>query len=132
MGRWGETIKTVIREREGDINAGDAYILNAPYNGGTHLPDVTIVKPIFSVEGKLLFYVASRGHHTDIGGTVPGSAPANSTSIEEEGVLIDNFLLVEDNNFREDEIYNVLTAGKWPSRNPADEYCGLQGSVGSV
>jgi 5-oxoprolinase (ATP-hydrolysing) len=119
LGSMGETIKTVIREREGDINAGDAYILNAPYNGGTHLPDVTIVKPIFSVEGKLLFYVASRGHHTDIGGTVPGSAPANSTSIEEEGVLIDNFLLVEDNNFREDEIYNVLTAGKWPSRNPA-------------
>jgi 5-oxoprolinase (ATP-hydrolysing) len=119
LGSMGETIKTVIRDRAGEIHEGDAYILNAPYNGGTHLPDITIVRPIFSVDGELLFYVASRGHHTDIGGTVPGSAPANSTSIEQEGVLIDNFLLVEGNHFREDEIYNLLTAGEWPSRNPA-------------
>lgn len=119
LGSMGETIKTVIRERENEIHPGDAYILNAPYNGGTHLPDITIVKPIFSKGNELLFYVASRGHHTDVGGTVPGSAPANSTSIEEEGVLIDNFLLVENNSFREREIYDLLTAGRWPSRNPA-------------
>ena len=118
LGSMGESIKTVIREREGAILPGDAYILNAPYNGGTHLPDVTIVKPIFSDQDELLFYVASRGHHTDIGGTTPGSAPADSTSIEEEGVVIDNYKLVESNHFREREIYDILTRGRWPSRNP--------------
>ncbi|MEX2495641.1 MAG: hydantoinase B/oxoprolinase family protein [Woeseia sp.] len=119
LGSMGESIKTVIRDREGDIRPGDAYILNAPYNGGTHLPDITIVKPIFSKHNELLFYVASRGHHTDIGGTTPGSAPANSTSIEEEGVVIDNFKLVENDRFREREIYELLTSNRWPSRNPA-------------
>ena len=118
LGSMGESIKTVIRERAGDIRPGDAYILNAPYNGGTHLPDVTIIKPVFTDAGKLLFYVASRGHHADIGGKTPGSAPADSTSIEEEGVVIDNFKLVEDGRFREEEIYALLTAGKWPARNP--------------
>ena len=118
LGSMGESIKTVIRERGADISAGDAYILNAPYNGGTHLPDVTIIKPVFTAEKKLLFYVASRGHHADIGGKTPGSAPADSTSIEEEGVVIDNFKLVENDHFREREIHQLLTAGKWPARNP--------------
>ncbi|MGR3914514.1 MAG: hydantoinase B/oxoprolinase family protein, partial [Gammaproteobacteria bacterium] len=99
-----------------------AYILNAPYNGGTHLPDVTIIKPVFAaageLPGELLFYVASRGHHADIGGKTPGSAPADSRSIEEEGVLIDNFLLVEDGHFREREIRALLGRGSWPARNP--------------
>ncbi|WP_424946061.1 hydantoinase B/oxoprolinase family protein [Candidatus Spongiihabitans sp.] len=117
LGSMGESIKTVIRERGGDISPGDAYILNAPYNGGTHLPDVTIIKPVF-VAGKLLFYVASRGHHADIGGKTPGSAPADSTSIEEEGVVIDNFKLVENGRFREREIDALLRGGKWPARNP--------------
>lgn len=128
LGSMGESIKTVIRECGGAINPGDAYILNAPYNGGTHLPDVTIIKPVFAVAstdentekrpGKLLFYVASRGHHADIGGKTPGSAPADSTSIEEEGVLIDNFKLVKNDRFREEEIHALLTAGRWPARNP--------------
>jgi 5-oxoprolinase (ATP-hydrolysing) len=118
LGSMGESIKTVIRERGDDINPGDAYILNAPYNGGTHLPDVTIIKPVFTPQGEILFYVASRGHHADIGGTTPGSAPADSTSIEEEGVVIDNVKLVENDQFREQEIYQILTAGKWPARNP--------------
>ncbi len=118
LGSMGESIKTVIRERS-DISAGDAYILNAPYNGGTHLPDVTIIKPVFSTAGSLLFFVASRGHHADIGGKTPGSAPADSTSIEEEGVLIDNVKLVENDRFREQEIYQLITAGVWPARNPA-------------
>ena len=133
LGSMGESIKTVIRERAGAINPGDAYILNAPYNGGTHLPDVTIIKPVFAAgddagkdagddtegqPGKLLFYVASRGHHADIGGKTPGSAPADSTSIVEEGVVIDNFKLVENGRFREAEIHAVLTAGRWPARNP--------------
>lgn len=118
LGSMGESIKTVIRERGEDINRGDAYILNAPYNGGTHLPDVTIIKPVFTADGEILFFVASRGHHADIGGKTPGSAPADSTNIEEEGVVIDNIKLVEDNLFREAEIFDLLTSGKWPARNP--------------
>ena len=130
LGSMGESIKTVIRECGKSIKPGDAYILNAPYNGGTHLPDVTIIKPVFEppeksagkvpekVPGKLLFYVASRGHHADIGGKTPGSAPADSTSIEEEGIVIDNFKLVENGQFREAEIHALLTAGRWPARNP--------------
>ncbi|MGY9107229.1 MAG: hydantoinase B/oxoprolinase family protein, partial [Alphaproteobacteria bacterium] len=118
LGSMGESIKTVIKERHGEIWPGDAYILNAPYNGGTHLPDVTIIKPIFSDDNELLFYAASRGHHTDIGGTTPGSAPADSTSIEEEGIVIDNFKLVENDHFREREIHELLSSGPWPARNP--------------
>jgi 5-oxoprolinase (ATP-hydrolysing) len=118
LGSMGESIKTVIRERGSDISSGDAYILNAPYNGGTHLPDVTIIKPVFTPQGELLFYVASRGHHADIGGKTPGSAPADSTSIEEEGIVIDNIKLVENDRFRESEIYEVITSGRWPARNP--------------
>ena len=118
LGSMGESIKTVIRERGKDILPGDAYILNAPYNGGTHLPDVTIIKPVFTHEGDILFFVAARGHHADIGGKTPGSAPADSTSIEDEGVVIDNIKLVENDLFLEDEIYQLLTSGKWPARNP--------------
>jgi 5-oxoprolinase (ATP-hydrolysing) len=118
LGSMGESIKTVIKERHDEIWPGDAYILNAPYNGGTHLPDVTIIKPIFSDDDELLFYAASRGHHTDIGGTTPGSAPADSTSIEEEGIVIDNFKLVENDHFREREIHEILSSGPWPARNP--------------
>jgi 5-oxoprolinase (ATP-hydrolysing) len=119
LGSMGESIKTVIRERGSDISSGDAYILNAPYNGGTHLPDVTIIKPVFTPGGELLFYVASRGHHADIGGKTPGSAPADSTSIEEEGIVIDNVKLVENDRFRESEIHELITSGRWPARNPA-------------
>ena len=118
LGSMGESIKTIIRMRAGRILPGDAYILNAPYNGGTHLPDVTIIKPVFAEQGKILFYVASRGHHADIGGKTPGSAPADSTSIEQEGVLIDNVKLVENDRFLEKEIYDLLTRGAWPARNP--------------
>ncbi len=118
LGSMGESIKTIIRERS-DIAPGDAYILNAPYNGGTHLPDVTIIKPVFAADGSILFYVASRGHHADIGGTTPGSAPADSTSIEQEGIVIDNVKLVENDRFREPEIYALITRGDWPARNPA-------------
>ena len=118
LGSMGESIKMVIRERGGGMVPGDAYILNAPYNGGTHLPDVTIIKPVFTREGNILFYVASRGHHADIGGKTPGSAPADSTSIEEEGVLIDNQKLVENDLFREREMLELLTDNPWPARNP--------------
>ncbi len=95
LGSMGESIKTVIRENAGTVKPGDVYALNAPYNGGTHLPDVTVITPVFDDAAKsVLFYVGSRGHHADIGGKTPGSAPPDSRTIEEEGVVIDNFLLV--------------------------------------
>ncbi len=119
LGSMGESIKTVIRERAGEMRRGDAYALNAPYNGGTHLPDVTIIKPVFDQTGEqVIFYVASRGHHADIGGTTPGSMPPDSTSVEEEGILIDNFKLVDEGRFLEQEIDKLLTSGHYPSRNP--------------
>jgi len=116
LGSMGESIKAVIANA-GDLSAGDAMILNAPYNGGTHLPDITIIKPVFDGED-IVFYVASRGHHADIGGKTPGSAPADSTHIDEEGIVIDNFKLVDKGEFREQEIRELLASGKYPARNP--------------
>src|SRR5213592_4661121 len=102
LGSMGESVQTVIRENRGRMKAGDVYVLNAPYNGGTHLPDVTVITPVFDDPGReILFYVGSRGHHADIGGITPGSMPPGSTVVEEEGVLIDNFLLVEEGRLRE-------------------------------
>ena len=118
LGSMGESIKTVIREDLATMRPGDVYMLNAPYNGGTHLPDVTVITPIFSEDGAaLLFYVGSRGHHADIGGRTPGSSPPDSRHIEEEGVLIDNFLLVKEGVFRERETRDILAAGPYPCRN---------------
>ena len=116
LGSMGESIKTVIKGAK-DLFNGDAMILNAPYNGGTHLPDITIIKPVFN-NGDIVFYVASRGHHADIGGKTPGSAPADSIHIEEEGIVIDNFKLVDKGELQEQAIRDLLGSGKWPSRNP--------------
>lgn len=118
LGSMGEAVKTVIRENAGAMQPGNVYMLNAPYNGGTHLPDVTVITPVFDEEGeKVLFYVGARGHHADIGGRTPGSSPPDSTHIDDEGVLIDNFLLVEKGEFREKETRELLASGKYPCRN---------------
>ncbi|MFT5700190.1 MAG: 5-oxoprolinase (ATP-hydrolyzing) [Desulforhopalus sp.] len=118
LGSMGESIKTVIRENSSSMQPGDVFMLNAPYNGGTHLPDVTVITPVFDSEEKeVLFYLGSRGHHADIGGRTPGSSPPDSKHIEEEGVLIDNFLLVEKGRFREQETRDLLGSGKYPCRN---------------
>ena len=118
LGSMSESIKTIIRERKGKMNKGDAYALNAPYNGGTHLPDVTIIKPVFDkTSSEAIFYVASRGHHADIGGVTPGSMPSDSDHVEQEGILIDNALLVEGGTFQEDRIRKLLSSGPWPARN---------------
>ncbi len=118
LGSMGESIKVVIQNNP-NLASGDAVILNAPYNGGTHLPDVTVVKPVFDHQQKnILFYVASRGHHADIGGKTPGSAPADSSHIEEEGVMIDNFKIVNKGILQEAAIRQKLTHAKWPARNP--------------
>jgi len=130
LGSMGESIKTVIRENAETMKAGDVYALNAPYNGGTHLPDVTVITPVFSEDsGEVLFYVGSRGHHADIGGKTPGSAPPDSTTVEEEGVLIDNFLMVENGVLREQETLDLLGSGRYPCRNPAHNLADLGAQV---
>ena len=130
LGSMGASIKTVIRENTGKMKPGDAYIINAPYNGGTHLPDVTVVSPVFDADGNgIIFYVASRGHHADIGGRTPGSAPPDSISIHEEGVLIDNFLMVEDGILREKATLDLLTSGEYPCRNPDQNMADLEAQV---
>lgn len=118
LGSMGESVKTVIRENRESMRPGNVYMLNAPYNGGTHLPDVTVITPVFDDKGEeVLFYVGARGHHADIGGRTPGSSPPDSTHIDDEGVLIDNFLLVEEGRLREKETRQLLGSGKYPCRN---------------
>ena len=132
LGSMGESIKAVMRKNAGTMKAGDVYVLNDPYNGGTHLPDVTVISPVFDEAGqKILFYVGSRGHHADIGGTTPGSMPPDSCHIEEEGVLVDNFKLVDglDGVLREEETRAMLLAARWPARNPDQNLADLRAQV---
>ena len=130
LGSMGESIKMVI-QRNPDIRRGDVYVLNDPYHGGTHLPDVTVVTPVFAPgpEDEIWFYVASRGHHAEIGGISPGSMPSASTRVEEEGVLIDNWLLVENGRFNEAETINLLTTAMYPSRDPATNLADLRAQI---
>ncbi len=130
LGSMGESVQAVIRQNAGSMRPGDAYALNAPYNGGTHLPDVTVITPVFDTAGQdILFYVGSRGHHADIGGITPGSMPPHSTHIEQEGVLIDNFKLVDQGRFREQELLELLKNGLYPVRNPAQNSADLQAQL---
>ncbi|HPZ09313.1 MAG TPA: hydantoinase B/oxoprolinase family protein [Candidatus Eremiobacteraeota bacterium] len=130
LGSMGESVKSVIKKRGKTIRAGDVYVLNDPYNGGTHLPDVTVITPVFDDRGETLqFFVASRGHHADIGGITPGSMPPYSKTIEEEGVLIDNFLLVRDGEFREKEFINLLLSGIYPVRNSLQNIADLKAQI---
>ena len=144
LGSMSESIKTVIA-RNPDMQTGDVYLLNDPYHGGTHLPDVTVVTPVFlavspspsQAEGRgrggghtePSFYVASRGHHADIGGSTPGSMPPFSTTIDEEGVLFDNFLLVRNGRLREAELLQQLQSGPWPARNPQQTIADLRAQI---
>ncbi len=130
LGSMGESIKMVIERNQGRIRRGDVYVLNDPYHGGTHLPDVTVVTPVFAPErDDIWFYVASRGHHAEIGGISPGSMPAASTRVEEEGVLIDNWLLVQDARLREAETMNLLATAEYPSRDPATNLADLRAQI---
>src|SRR5437660_815240 len=118
LGSMDRAVETIIRENKSKIAPGDVYAINAPYNGGTHLPDITVYTPVFDDAGReLLFWVASRGHHADVGGISPGSMSPNATTIEEEGVYIDNFKLVDRGRFREQAPYDLLTGAKYPARN---------------
>ena len=130
LGSMGESIKTVIRENVQSMQAGNVYVLNDPYHGGTHLPDITVITPVY-LEGSKTpdFYVGSRGHHADIGGVTPGSMPPFSTRIEEEGVQINNVLLVESGVLREAEMVALLQSGQYPSRNPAQNMADLKAQI---
>ena len=130
LGSMDQSVETVIRENEGAIRPGDVFALNAPYNGGTHLPDITVVTPVFDeTGGRLLFWVASRGHHADVGGIAPGSMSPRATVIEEEGVYIDNFKLVEEGRFREEELLALLTGAPYPVRNPVQNVADLKAQI---
>jgi 5-oxoprolinase (ATP-hydrolysing) len=135
LGSMSESIKTVIARNRGSMRRGDVYVLNDPYHGGTHLPDVTVVTPVYlelSEDGATrepTFYVGSRGHHADIGGLTPGSMPPFSTRIEEEGVQLDNVKLVEQGRLREAEILALLAGGEYPSRNPQQNLADLKAQI---
>jgi 5-oxoprolinase (ATP-hydrolysing) len=130
LGSMGESIKTVIRENAKTMQEGNVYVLNDPYHGGTHLPDITVITPVYLDGSKTPdFYVGSRGHHADIGGVTPGSMPPFSTRIEEEGVQINNVLLVERGVLRETEMVALLQSGQYPSRNPAQNMADLKAQI---
>jgi 5-oxoprolinase (ATP-hydrolysing) len=132
LGSMGESIKTVIRENAGRMYPGDVYVLNDPYHGGTHLPDVTVITPVYlggDADDTPMFYVGSRGHHADIGGTTPGSMPPFSTRIEEEGVQINNVNLVDRGTLREAEMLELLRSGTYPSRNPEQNMADLKAQI---
>ena len=130
LGSMDRSVESVIALNRGRIRPGDVYALNAPYNGGTHLPDITVVTPVFDDSGEtLLFYVASRGHHADVGGTAPGSMTPRATNVDEEGVLIDNLKLVDRGRFLEDELIEVLTDHPYPVRNVHQNVADLKAQI---
>jgi 5-oxoprolinase (ATP-hydrolysing) len=130
LGSMDKSVATVLRELGDQLKPGDVYMLNAPYNGGTHLPDITVVTPVFGENSPdLLFFVAARGHHADIGGIAPGSMSPKATRIEEEGVYIDPFKLVARGRFREDEVRQLLTEAPYPARNPEQNIADLKAQV---
>ncbi|HWM31896.1 MAG TPA: hydantoinase B/oxoprolinase family protein [Methyloceanibacter sp.] len=129
LGSMDRSVETILREVDA-LKPGDVWMLNAPYNGGTHLPDITVVTPVFAENSPdLLFFVAARGHHADIGGITPGSMSPRAKTIEEEGVYIDPFKLVEGGRFREDAVRELLTKAAWPARNPAQNIADLKAQV---
>ena len=130
LGSMGQSVRTVLQENRGALKPGDVYVVNAPYNGGTHLPDVTVITPIFDEAGEeILFFVASRGHHADIGGRTPGSTPPDSRTVEEEGILFDNFKLVDAGEFLEDKLRAHLAAGRYPARQPDHNVADLKAQI---
>ncbi|MDG4903386.1 MULTISPECIES: hydantoinase B/oxoprolinase family protein [unclassified Mesorhizobium] len=130
LGSMDRSVETVIRLNSGDIHPGDVFALNAPYNGGTHLPDITVVTPVFDdARTEILFWAASRGHHADVGGTAPGSMTPLATTVDEEGVLFDNFRIVDRGRFREEELEALLTDHPYPARNPAQNIADLKAQI---
>ncbi len=132
LGSMGDSVRAIKQAHAATMKPGDVFVLNDPYRGGTHLPDITVVTPVFDETTEaLLFYVASRGHHADIGGIQPGSMPPHSKTLDEEGALLDAMVLVRDGTFREEEIRSALNAGPYPSRNPDQNIADLKAQVAS-
>jgi 5-oxoprolinase (ATP-hydrolysing) len=132
LGAMGESVRTVIRLRGDTLKPGDAVALNNPFAGGTHLPDITLISPVFDDGGgSIRFFVACRGHHADVGGLTPGSTPPFSTTLEEEGVVIDNFLLLSGGEFQEDDFRNILESAKYPARSPDQNVADMQAQIAS-
>ncbi|MEP5423553.1 MAG: hydantoinase B/oxoprolinase family protein, partial [Roseibium sp.] len=130
LGSMDRSVETIIKLNKGKIKPGDVFALNAPYNGGTHLPDITVVSPVFDDEGKeILFWSASRGHHADVGGSAPGSMTPRATNVNEEGVLFDNFKIVDQGHFREAELVELLTNHDYPARNPHQNVADLSAQI---
>jgi 5-oxoprolinase (ATP-hydrolysing) len=135
LGSMSDSVRAVIKKYKNDINAGDSFILNNPYQGGTHLPDITVITPVFEQDKddkqnvSLLFFVASRGHHADIGGITPGSMPATSQSINEEGILLDNIRFVHNHQLDENFLYELLTQNQYPARNPEQNIADLRAQL---
>jgi 5-oxoprolinase (ATP-hydrolysing) len=128
LGSMSESIKTVISRNQGRMQEGDVFVLNDPYHGGTHLPDITVITPVY-LDGKPVFYVGSRGHHADVGGSTPGSMPPFSTRIEEEGVQLDNVKLVEAGVFQEERLLALLKGCEYPARNPTQNIADLKAQI---
>ena len=132
LGSMGESVRVILERRAAMMNPGDAFVLNAPYAGGTHIPDVTVVMPVFLPgENQPLFYTAARGHHADIGGITPGSMPPFSTHISQEGVLLDNVQIVSEGEFLECAMTELLTSGEYPVRNVTQNIADLRAQVAS-
>ncbi|MCK4895106.1 MAG: hydantoinase B/oxoprolinase family protein, partial [Calditrichia bacterium] len=129
LGAMGESVKYIKEQNTGKMNPGYVYVTNNPHHGGSHLPDVTVVSPVYTPSGELVFFVASRGHHADIGGITPGSMPPFGTTVEEEGVVIDNFLLVSENQLREREVRELLLGATYPARNVQERLSDLRAQV---
>ncbi|HEX2216437.1 MAG TPA: hydantoinase B/oxoprolinase family protein [Xanthobacteraceae bacterium] len=130
LGSMDRAVETIIRENAGKIAPGDVFAINAPYNGGTHLPDITVCTPVFDdAQTEILFWVASRGHHADVGGISPGSMSPHATTIEEEGVYMDNFKLVDRGRFREQALHDALTGARYPARNPVQNINDLKAQI---
>ena len=130
LGSMGESVKALLRKYVSHLQPGDVYLLNSPYAGGTHLPDITVVTPVFAEDGKeLLFFTAARGHHADVGGISPGSIPANSRHIEEEGVISEGLKIVDKGRFQEATLRDWLGSGPYPARNPSQNLADLQAQI---
>ncbi len=128
LGSMGDCVTAIIQKHGAAIREGDAFATNAPYDGGTHLPDITIVAPVF-VDGALRFFTASRGHHADIGGITPGSMPPFSKDIAEEGALFDGVRIVHGGHFEEKLVREIFARGEWPARNPDQNVADLKAQV---
>ncbi|MDE0308265.1 MAG: hydantoinase B/oxoprolinase family protein [Acidiferrobacterales bacterium] len=130
LGSMGESVKIIIRNRIETMKPGDAFVLNNPYNGGTHLPDITVVTPVFEqTKGTILFYVASRGHHADVGGITPGSMPPDSHVIEEEGVLLDDVQLMREGVLLESDLRTILEGAQYPVRNVEQNLADIRAQI---